>query len=166
MRLLVLPGHDLEADRVAELLREDVEARGVRRLVIDSASHLHRAMADPIRTLDFFVALVAYLRARNVTTYLPFEIAKVVGQELDFGDTPLSVLAEKLLLLRHPEYRGRLHRVISVLQMRFSGFDNTIREFSIQAGQGLVLNKQVLAADGVLTGLPRLILPEQAGPPP
>lgn len=86
MRLLVLPGHDLEADRVAELLREDVEARGVRRLVIDSASHLHRAMADPIRTLDFFVALVAYLRARNVTTYLPFEIAKVVGQELDFGD--------------------------------------------------------------------------------
>lgn len=56
--------------------------------------------------------------------------------------------------------------MISVLQMRFSGFDNTIREFSIQAGQGLVLNKQVLAADGVLTGLPRLILPEQAGPPP
>jgi circadian clock protein KaiC len=106
VRLLVTPGHDLEVDRVADVLREDVEARGVRRLVIDSAAHLQRAMADPTRTPDFFGALVAYLRARGVTAYVPFEIAKIVGQELDFGDTPLSVLAENLLLLRHVEYHG------------------------------------------------------------
>jgi circadian clock protein KaiC len=164
VRLLVLPGHDLEADRIAEMLREDVETRGVRRLVIDSATHLHRGIADRTRAVDFLVSLVSYLRARQVTTYLPFEIAKVVGQELDFGDTPLSALAENLLLLRQVEYRGELHRVISVLQMRFSDFDHTIRQFSIDAGQGFVLSNDVLAADGLLTGLARPILRAQADP--
>jgi circadian clock protein KaiC len=164
VRLVVTPAHDLEVDRVADMLREEVAARGVRRLVIDSAAHLERAMADPMRTPEFFGALVAFLRAQGVTTYLPFEIAKIVGEELDFGDTPLSVLAENLLLLRHVEYQGALHRVISVLQMRFSDFDHVIREFSIEAGRGMVVHNEVLAADGVLTGLPRLIRPAAAGP--
>jgi hypothetical protein len=48
--------------------------------------------------------------------------------------------------------------------MRFSDFDHLIREFSIEAGRGMVVNKAVLAADGVLTGLPRLIRPADAGP--
>jgi hypothetical protein len=57
-----------------------------------------------------------------------------------------------------------VHRVISVLQMRFSDFDHVIREFRIETGQGLVVNNAVLAADGVLTGLPRLVRPASTGP--
>jgi hypothetical protein len=49
--------------------------------------------------------------------------------------------------------------------MRFSDYDHRIREFSIEAGRGVVVNDAVLPADGVLTGLPRLILPAEAGPP-
>ena len=96
---------------------------------------------------------------------MPLEVARVVGQGLDFGDTPLSVLAENLLLLRYVEYLGRLHRVVSVLQMRFSDFDPAIREFGIEAGLGLVARNDLPIANGLLTGVPQFPVPREGDPP-
>jgi circadian clock protein KaiC len=68
VRFLVLRGHDLVAGEIAALLSEEVERRGLRRLVIDSAAELQRAIGFAARAPDFLSALVSYLRAREVTT--------------------------------------------------------------------------------------------------
>ena len=159
VRLLVLPGFDLEADRVAALLREDIERRGVRRLVIDSAGELERGIATAQRRTDFLAALVSYLRGREVTTYVTLDINTIVGPALEFAGTPLSVLAENLLVLRLAEYRGRLHHVCSVLKMRFSDYDRTIREYTITAGRGVQLLGPAPPAAGLLTGLAQPLVP-------
>ena len=78
--------------------REEIETRGVLRLVIDSAAQLERSIVDADRRSAFFAALVTYLRGRAVTTYLTYEIARY-GSELDLAETSLAVLAENLLLL-------------------------------------------------------------------
>ena len=153
VRLLVLPAYDLEADRVAELLRADVERRGVRRLVVDSAAELERGVAAEARRPEFLAALVGYLRGRNVTSYLTLDVPTIVGPELEFAGTPLSVVAENLLLLRYAEYRGALHRLFSVLKMRFSDYDRTIREYTITPGAGLQLLGAAPPAAGLLTGI-------------
>src|SRR5919202_5880393 len=93
-RVLVLAGHDLEADQIADMLAEDVERRGVRRLVIDSAAELQRGLGWEARAPDFLSALVSYLRAREVTTYLTLDLATIVGPELELAGIPLSVVAE------------------------------------------------------------------------
>ena len=162
VRLLALPGYDLEADRVAELLREDLEQRGIRRLVIDSTAELERGMAAEASKAEFLAALVSYLRSREVTTYITLDINTIVGPALEFIGTPLSVLAENLLLLRYAEYRGQLHRVFSVLKMRFSEYDRVLREYTITAGRGIELLGPAPPAAGLLTGIARPL----ADPPP
>ncbi len=155
IRLLMLPGYDLEADYVAGLLTEDVERRGIRRLVIDSAADLERAIGDPERKPGFLAALVSYLRGRQVTSYLTLDIATIAGPLLEFADTPLSVVAENLLLLRNVEYRGELHRVFSVLKMRFSNHERAIYEYTISSGHGIQISGPAPLGEGLLTGIAR-----------
>ena len=163
VRLLALPGYDLEADRIAALLREDVERRGVRRLVIDSAAELERSLATEARTSEFLAALVRYLRGRQVTSYVTLDVSTIVGTELEFTGTPLSVLAENLLLLRYAEYRGELRRLISVLKMRFSDHDRSIREYTITPDQGLRVVGPAPPAEGLLTGIARALAERPPG---
>src|SRR5204863_1075651 len=77
------------------------------------------------------------LRTRGVTLLAIKETPKIVTTELDFSTDALSVLAENVLLLQQLAYRGRLNRVLSVLKMRFSSHDYTLREFLITSPEGI-----------------------------
>ena len=162
IQLLVIPPHDLDADRAAWLIRERIEARGVQRVVIDSGTELQGGLAAPDRAAMFMAALAAFLRSRNVTTFLTVDVPTIVGPELSFAGTPLVVLAENLLLLRSVEYQGELRRVFSVLKMRFSSFDRAVHEYSIEDGEGIRITGHAPRAEGLLTGLARP-LPSEGG---
>ena len=156
LRFLVLRGYDLEADEVARLLSEDIERRGVRRLVIDSAAEVQRSVGFEGRVPDFLSSLVSYLRQREVTTYMSLDVPMIVGPELELAGTPLSTFAENLLLARQVEYRGSLHRVLSVLKMRFSEHSLAIHECTITANQGFQIVGPAPVGEGLLTGIPRV----------
>ncbi len=123
--------------------------------MIDAATELDRAVVDPARRPDFLAALVRYLGNHDVTTYLTLDVPTIVGSELSMVGTPLSLLAENLLLLRQIEYRGQLRRVCSVLKMRFSAFNPTIHEYTISVGEGIRLVGPAPEAMGLLTGMAR-----------
>lgn len=149
------PAYDMEADQIADLLRHELASRSIRRLVIDAATDLDRAVVDRARRPDFLAALVRYLSHHNVTTYLTMDVPTIVGSELSMAGTPLSVLAENLVLLRQVEYRGQLRRVCTVLKMRYSAFNPTIQEYTIGAGEGFQIVGPAPAAMGLLTGMAR-----------
>jgi circadian clock protein KaiC len=153
--LLTVPPHDLDADRVAWLIRECVEKRGAQRLVIDSATELQGGLTSPERAPMFMAALAAYLRSRSVTTYMTVDVPTIVSPELSFAGNPLLVFAENLLLLRYAEYQGELHRVFAVLKMRFSAFDRALRVYAIDDGVGITIGGPAPRAEGLLTGLAR-----------
>jgi circadian clock protein KaiC len=155
LEILAVPPHDLNADQVAWMIRERVEKRGVRRLMIDSATELENGLTAPERAPMFLASLVAYLRSQRVTTYMTVDVSTIVGPELSFAGTPLVVFAENLLLLRYAEYQGELHRLFSVLKMRFSNFDRSLRVYAIESGQGIRISGLAPRAEGLLTGLAR-----------
>ncbi|MBI3964232.1 MAG: AAA family ATPase [Chloroflexi bacterium] len=165
-RLMNLPAFDLEADQVAWALREDIERRGVRRLVVDSVAELERGLASQDRKPEFLAALVSYLRGRNVTTYLTLDVSTIVGPELNFVSTPLSVLAENLVLLRQTEYLGALRRILLILKMRFCAYDSALREYTITPNKGFELLGPAPAAEGLLTGGARPLRENRPKPPP
>lgn len=136
---------ELNPDIVADHLIQTIDSMGVKRLVVDSIAELERCVAadgGPERGANYLAAIVEALRLRGVTALFTREIRQVVAPELDFADNPISVMAENVLLLRKIEYEGSLHRVLSVIKMRFSMHDvSSVREFTITAPQGL----QVLA---------------------
>jgi circadian clock protein KaiC len=155
IELLTVPPHDLDADVVAWRIREHVEKRGVRRLVIDSATELEGGLTTPERAPMFLASLTAYLRSRNVTTCITVDVPTIVGPELSFAGSPLVVFAENLLLLRYAEYQGELHSLIAVLKMRFSKFDRALRVYTIRDGEGIRIAGLAPRAEGLLTGLAR-----------
>ena len=66
-----------------------------------------------------------------------------------------SIYCDNLLLLRQLEYRAQMHRVVSVVKMRNSDHDRTLREFTIGQG-GLTVLTPEQTAGGVLEALGRV----------
>lgn len=129
--LLCLAPVELEVDVFAAMLREHVERLGIRRLVIDSMASVEAAILEPNRAPGFFASLINYLRERDVTSVITQESNAFDG---DPSDSLGAVLADNLIRTRSIEYQNRLYHIISILKMRQSGFDPSLREFRIEDG--------------------------------
>ena len=120
-------------------------------MVIDGLNTLELSIAEVDRRHAFLAALSMRLRLAALTTVFTKEVAKVSGSELDFSDTPIAILGENLLLLRYVELQGRIHRILSVLKMRDSTYDNDLREFEI-TDEGIRVLAPLRSVKGLLTG--------------
>jgi circadian clock protein KaiC len=146
---------DLNVDEAIWELLGNVERVRPRRLALDGMAELEQGILEERRQRGIMASLAGLLRERGATSLLTKEIAQVVGPELDFSDTPLAALAENLLLLRYVEFRGEIYRILSILKMRDSPHDHSIRQYTI-TGQGLRVLARMETAEGVLTGIGRL----------
>jgi circadian clock protein KaiC len=151
LQLLRQSHPELEADRLVDIVLAEVARIGARRLIIDGLGPLELSILEPDRREGFFAALSARLRGAGVTTLFTKEVAKIAGTDLDLSATPIAILAENLILLRHVELRGRIHRLLSVLKMRDSKYQPDLREFEI-TNQGIRVLAPFRSAQGLLTG--------------
>ncbi|KYF72479.1 RAD55 family ATPase [Sorangium cellulosum] len=65
------------------------------------------------------------------------------------------MLAENVILLRHVELQGVLRRILSILKMRETAHDHSIRQYEI-GGEGIRGLAPQETAEGLLTGIARL----------
>ncbi len=140
MTLLRWAPVELDPNVVADRLLTTLDATNARRLVVDSVVEMERGVYDYAanRVHNYMAALMEALRARNITSLFIKEIRQQATTEIDFSDDAISVLAENVIYLRQVDYRGHLHRLISVLKTRFSAHDSsTLREFVIMPPQGI-----------------------------
>lgn len=149
---------EIDPDEVATKMLAALDANGIRRVVIDSIVELERAVIESSgkdRVSNYLAALLAILRSRDITLLALKEISKAVSTQVDFSADTLSILAENVVLVQHLAVNNRLHRVISVLKMRFSAHDHNLREFIITSPEGIcVLTPQESGLD-TLAGLTR-----------
>jgi circadian clock protein KaiC len=143
-------------DALGNRLLEVVRRRGVKRLVIDGLLGLQEIAADrPHRIGRFLTALANELRVLKVTTLYTAETRNLIGAVIEGPAIGLSTIAENLILLRYVEIRSQLRRLISVVKMRDSDFDPSLREFRIR-GTGIELADTFESAEAVLSGFPQL----------
>lgn len=131
---------ELDPDQVAMSLLDALDESGAKRMVIDSVAELERAVRECCgaeRSSNYLAALLTALRRRGVTLLAIKETPKGLATHLDFSADTLSLLAENVLLLEQVAYRAKLHRVLSVLKMRFSAHDYALREFLIAPPEGI-----------------------------
>ena len=147
------PG-ELFADEVALRLLEEIDRRGVKRLVIDTVGELQRASEMGGRAMPFMTALTDCLRARGVAAVLVQDVPRIVGPSFDLPFGEVSSLIDNMVHTRYVEIEGELRRAIAVLKMREQGFDGTIREYDI-GPKGLRVGDRLSRADAILSGLPR-----------
>lgn len=148
---------DREGDDLVASILERVRTTKATLLVVDGIGDIEDVIYDEGRERKLLTALIVELRSLGVTSVFIREIAQFASPALDFSDAPISVTAENLIFCRHVELRGRLHRILSVLKMRESGFDPLVREFQI-SDQGIRILDAVDSAEGLLTGAAGVII--------
>jgi circadian clock protein KaiC len=147
-------------DALGNRLVEAVRRRRVKRLVIDGLLGFQEIAADrPHRIGRFLTALANELRVLNVTTVYTAETRNLIGGVIEGPTIGLSTIAENLILLRYVEIRSQLRRLISVVKVRDSDFDSSLREFHITAN-GIELAPTFDSAEAILSGFPQLTTEE------
>ncbi|MBL8269908.1 ATPase domain-containing protein [Steroidobacter sp.] len=152
LEILWRPPVERILDSLGNELIDAVRRRKVRRLFIDGWGGFAAAAETADRLSPFFAAIANELRSLGVTTICAMETANLIGPDLHLPAEGVSAVAENMILLRYAEYQNQLRRMISIMKVRGSGFDHTLREFEIGA-LGLHLLDSFKNAEGVLTGL-------------
>jgi circadian clock protein KaiC len=143
-------------DAVGNRLLEIVRRRRIKRLVIDGLLGFQEIAADrPHRIGRFLTALANEFRVLNVTTFYTAETRNLIGPVIEGPAIDQSTVAETLILLRYVEIRSQLRRLISVVKMRDSDFDSSLREFRITSS-GIELAHSFESAEAILSGFPQL----------
>jgi circadian clock protein KaiC len=112
---------DIVATRLLDAL-----APTIRRVVIDDIAGLIQALGT--RAGDYLAALAEHLYASGVSSLFLMEIEPLAGLRVDFARSPISIVAENVLIVQQERAAGALHRVLAVLKMRYSDYDQTLRE--------------------------------------
>jgi circadian clock protein KaiC len=152
---------ELAPDQFTYLVREEVEERGARLVVIDSLNGYFTAMPDARSLALQMHELLGYLAERGVATIMTLAQTGFVGTGMS-SPVDLSYLADTILVLRFYELNGQLRKAVSVLKKRSGAHEEAIRAFELGAG-GIRVGPALSQLQGVLTGLPRLV--GEAGPP-
>jgi len=147
------PG-ELSVGELVQLVRNEVEDRGARLVVIDSLNGYLNAIPDErFLTLQLH-ELLSYLGQRGVTSILVMAQAGMVGQMTSPVDA--SYLADSIVLLRYFEAAGEVRQAISVLKRRGGPHERTIREF-VFGPRGIRIGSPLSQFHGVLTGVPSFL---------
>jgi circadian clock protein KaiC len=142
---------DSLAEQLLEKIRENQESR--RRLFIDGIEGFRAASVYPERMPRFLSAFCNQLRMSDVTALITEELA-LFRPQIDMPNPELGNVVETVILLRYVELRSQLHRLISIMKMRESRYDTSIREFKI-TDDGLDVAASFESAEAILSGMAR-----------
>lgn len=131
LELLWHPTTERILDVLGHRLLSAVRARGVKRLFMDGIDGLIKAAADPDRIPHFLAALTNELRVLGVTTIFTIELQELFAERITLPIRGFSALIENALLLRLTESEGQLLRTLTVIKLRDSDYDGTIRTLRI-----------------------------------
>lgn len=145
---------DALAEQLLEKMREDKKRSERRRLFIDGAEGFRAAAVYPDRIPRFLSALTNQLRMEDVTTVMADEL-ELFKTELNLPTPELANVVETVLLLRYVELRSQIYRLLSIMKMRESRYDTSLREFRIKP-EGLDLAESFESAEVILSGHGRL----------
>jgi circadian clock protein KaiC len=125
---------DVLGERLLRLIREQVP----RRLCIDGMQGFQQAVDFPERLRAVLSAIVDALEAQHITTLYTVESNELEGPLIHPPISGISAVTHNIILLRHLEWERERRKVLSVLKLRDSGFDASLRELRV-TDRGVVM---------------------------
>ncbi len=143
---------ELSPGEFAHLIREGVEERGARLIVVDSLNGYYQSMPEEHFLSVQLHELFSYLREKGVAVLVTLAQHGVVGESMQ---VPLDVsyLSDTVILLRYFENKGVIRKAISVVKKRSGQHEPTLRELAMGAG-GVHVGPPLQEFRGILTGSP------------
>lgn len=136
-------------------IRQAVETKDVRMVIIDSLNGYLNAMPEERYLTLQLHELLAYLNNRGVLTIMVLAQQGLVNP-MPQSNVELTYLADTVVLLRFFEAHGAVKQVISVIKKRSGDHERTLREFSINR-EGIHVGDPLRNFQGVLRGVPEFV---------
>ena len=127
-----------------------------KRVALDSLSALER-MGSPKAFREFVIGLTSFLKHRETAGLLTSTTPSLMGGS-SITEGHISTLTDSIILLRYVEMFGEMKRGLTVLKMRGSVHDRSIREFNID-GAGMHIGRRFGNVTGILGGAPMHVTP-------
>jgi len=143
---------ELSPGEFVQHVRDTVEKRNARVVVIDSLNGFINAMPDEAHLPLQMHELLAFLNHRGVVTILVLSQAGLMGSNMT-APVDLSYLADNVMLFRYFEAAGRVRKALSVVKKRSGSHEDTIRELQM-ANRCITIGEPLSGFRGVLTGVP------------
>jgi circadian clock protein KaiC len=143
---------ELSPGEFVHRVRDAVEQRGARIVVIDSLNgYLQSMPAEEFLVIQLH-ELLTYLSQRGVVTVLIATQHGLLGTGMV---TPVdaSYVADAVILLRYFEAAGSVRNALAVMKKRSGRHERTIREFTL-GPNGFDVGAPMEDFHGVLTGVP------------
>ncbi len=136
-------------------INEDVKEWGAKIVLIDSLTGYANSMPSNEKLVTLMHDLLIMLNRQNVLTLLVVAQHGVIGDRLE-GSVDISYLADSVLLLRHFEAKGAIHKAIGVYKKRYGAHEKGIREIRFDAN-GIHIGDPLEQFSGILSGIPKYI---------
>lgn len=115
-------------DHLIEIM-EVVDDYRPSRVVVDSLSSLERIGSTPAYR-EFVLGVAGFVKQEQITTLVTMTTQNLLGGS-SLSEGHISTLTDVILLLRYAREPGRINRVLSLLKMRGSAHDRTVRGYEI-----------------------------------
>lgn len=118
---------ELSPGQFSHAVRQEVEERGAKVVVIDTLNGYQHAMIEERFLVVHLHELLTYTAQQGVLTVLVLAQSGVGGDSL-FASLDTSYLADTVIQLRYQEVHGELHQALSVIKKRDGRHERSWRE--------------------------------------
>jgi len=137
------------------LMRKEIESFNPSRIAVDSLSALERVSAGK-SFREFVIALTSFIKARETAGLFTATTASLMGGT-SVTEAHISTITDTIILMRYVELMGKMERGITVLKMRGSWHDKSIRQYEID-DKGMHIGRPFVNVGGILAGTPTHIV--------
>jgi circadian clock protein KaiC len=151
LRIEQMDAGEISTGEFAWRIRQEVEDRNTRVVVVDSLNGFLRSMSGEADLALHLHELLSFLNLKGVVTFMILTQQGLMGERPEPID--ISYLADILLVMRYFEVAASVRRAISVLKKRSGAHEGTIRELRFSS-EGIQIGEPLAGFKGILSGLP------------
>lgn len=145
------------ADEFARMVRQEVEEKGTRVIMLDSIAGYRLSLqgedGDLVSRLH---AQCKYLQNMGVVVLLINEV-EAIGGDFRVTDTKISYLADNVMFVRYMEHHRKqgvqLAKALGILKKRLTLFDTSIRELTFSP-RGIHVGQALTGVTSILSSFP------------
>jgi circadian clock protein KaiC len=139
-------------DVLGERLLSTLKRTKARRVFIDGIQGFQLALDDyPERIRGVFTAIADELERMGVTCVYTMEIRAIFAMTIDTPIPGISSVTQNMILLRYIEHRSQLSRILTIVKVRDSEYDHSVREVKI-TNRGFDLGDPLPEGDFMVMG--------------
>ncbi len=139
-------------DDVGGIFDEQIRTVKATRIVIDSLSHIAMYVDEKELRKEAY-RLIMYLKTKGLSSICLWETPQLSGQGFSVSEIGMSFLVDCIILLRFVEIESSMRKAITIMKMRGSGHDKSLREFDITS-KGVTIAAPFSQYEGIITGSP------------